>query len=57
MLATAIGETLKLAEIRERLLALGSQPADPGPAAFAKFLKDEQQKWPEVVRSSGAKAQ
>ena len=58
VLGSAIGETLKLHEIRERLLALGSTPAaPPGPAAFAKFLKDEEEKWPDVVRASGAKVQ
>jgi hypothetical protein len=58
VLGSAIGETLKLPEIRERLLALGSTPAEPpGPSAFAKFLKDEEEKWPDVVRASGAKVQ
>jgi tripartite-type tricarboxylate transporter receptor subunit TctC len=56
-LATAIEAVLKLPEIRERLLALGSQPAEGGAAAFARFLKDEEQKWPDVVRASGAKVQ
>ena len=58
VLASAIAEVLKLPDIRERLLALGSTPAEPaGAASFARFLKDEEQKWPEVVRASGAKAQ
>jgi tripartite-type tricarboxylate transporter receptor subunit TctC len=57
-LGKAIADALALPEIRERVLALGAQPADPaGPAAFAKFLKDETEKWPDVVRSSGAKVQ
>jgi tripartite-type tricarboxylate transporter receptor subunit TctC len=57
-LGAAIGEALKLPEIRDRLLALGSTPAEPpGPTAFAKFLKDEEEKWPDVVRTSGAKVQ
>jgi tripartite-type tricarboxylate transporter receptor subunit TctC len=58
VLGAAIGDALKLPKIRERLLVLGSTPAEPaGPAAFAKFLKDEEAKWPDVVRASGAKAQ
>jgi tripartite-type tricarboxylate transporter receptor subunit TctC len=57
-LGAAIGEALKLPEIRDRLLALGSTPAEPaGPAAFATFLRDEEEKWPDVVRASGAKVQ
>ena len=58
VLGAAITDALKLPEIRERLLSLGSTPADPaGPAAFARFLKDEEAKWPDVVRASGAQAQ
>ena len=58
VLGSAIGEALKLPEIRDHLLALGSTPAEPpGPAAFARFLKDEQDKWPDVVRASGAPPQ
>jgi tripartite-type tricarboxylate transporter receptor subunit TctC len=58
VLGAAIGDALKLPEIRDRLLALGSTPAEPaGPAAFARFLKDEEAKWPDVVRASGAQAQ
>ena len=58
MLGAAIEAALKLPEIRERLLALGSTPADPaGPALFARFLRDEEAKWPDVVRASGAPPQ
>ncbi|MES1155983.1 MAG: tripartite tricarboxylate transporter substrate-binding protein, partial [Pseudorhodoplanes sp.] len=58
VLGTAIEQVLKDPEIRERLLALGSTPAEPaGSAAFAKFLKDEEDKWPDVVRASGAPPQ
>jgi tripartite-type tricarboxylate transporter receptor subunit TctC len=57
VLGAAIEEVLKAPDIREKLLALGSTPADAGPAPFAKFLKDEEAKWPDVVRASGAKAQ
>jgi tripartite-type tricarboxylate transporter receptor subunit TctC len=58
VLGAAIEAALKLPEIRERLLALGSTPADPaGPASFATFLKDEEAKWPDVVRASGAPPQ
>lgn len=58
VLGAAIEAALKLPEIRDRLLALGSTPADPaGPAAFARFLRDEEAKWPDVVRASGAPPQ
>ena len=58
VLGAAIEAALKLPEIRERLLALGSTPSDPaGPASFARFLRDEHAKWPDVVRASGAPPQ
>jgi tripartite-type tricarboxylate transporter receptor subunit TctC len=57
-LGRSIAEALQLPDIRERLLAFGSTPADPaGPAAFAAFLKAEEAKWPDVVRASGAPKQ
>jgi tripartite-type tricarboxylate transporter receptor subunit TctC len=56
-LGAEIGAVLKLPEIRERLIALGSEPADTGPAAFAAFIKAESEKWGEIVRISGAKAE
>jgi tripartite-type tricarboxylate transporter receptor subunit TctC len=57
-LGAAIAAVLKDPEIRERLLALGSTPAEPaGPDALAAFLKREEGKWPDVVRASGAKVQ
>ena len=48
---------LRTPEIRERLIALGSEPADSGPAAFGAFLASEATKWGEIVRTSGAKAE
>jgi len=56
-LGAAIEEVLKAPEHpRENFLALGSTPAEPaGPLAFAPILKNEEAKWPDVVRASGAK--
>jgi len=48
---------LKLPDIRERLIALGSEPGDMGPAAFSAFIKSESDKWGAIVRTSGAKAE
>src|SRR5882757_5988746 len=47
---------LALPEIRERLIALGSEPSDFGPEKFSAFIKAEADKWGPVVTSSGAKA-
>jgi len=56
-LGAEIVAVMKLPEIRERLIALGSEPADVGPAAFAAFLRAEADKWGDIVRTSGAKAE
>ena len=55
-LADELADILALPETRQRLLDLGSEPAQSGPAAFAEFLASESRRWGEVVRSSGAKA-
>lgn len=56
-LAREIAAVMKLPEIRERLIALGSEPAESGPESFATFIKTEADKWGEVVKVSGAKAE
>src|SRR5882757_4086790 len=55
-LAREIAAVMALPDIRERLVALGSEPADSNPSSFAAFIKGESEKWGEIVRSSGAKA-
>ena len=56
-LGDEIVAVMKLPEIRDRLLALGSEPSDFGPAQFADFIKSEVEKWSPIVVSSGAKAE
>jgi tripartite-type tricarboxylate transporter receptor subunit TctC len=56
-LSSEIAAVMKLPEIRERLLALGSEPADSNPASFAAFIKAEAEKWGDIVKTSGAKAE
>lgn len=56
-LGTEISAAMALPEIRERLMALGSEPSDFGPAKFAAFIKAEAEKWGDIVRASGAKAE
>jgi tripartite-type tricarboxylate transporter receptor subunit TctC len=55
-IASEIAAVLKLPDIRERLIALGSEPADTTPESFAAFIKAEAAKWGPIVISSGAKA-
>ena len=56
-LGTEISIAMALPEIRERLVALGSEPSDFGPAQFGAFIKSEAEKWGPIVMSSGAKAE
>ena len=55
-LAREIAAVMVLPDIRERLVALGSEPADSNPSSFAAFIRSESEKWGEIVRSSGVKA-
>jgi hypothetical protein len=48
---------LALPIVRELLVALGSESADSNPSSLAAFTKGEAEKWGEIVRSSGAKAE
>jgi tripartite-type tricarboxylate transporter receptor subunit TctC len=52
-----ISRTLKTAEVRERLLANGSEPAGTTPEEFSNYIKSEVIKWEKVIRQSGAKAE
>jgi tripartite-type tricarboxylate transporter receptor subunit TctC len=54
-LAADIGNALKQPDIRDRLLADGSDPVGSTPEAFAAFLRSEMLKWGKVVKESGAR--
>jgi tripartite-type tricarboxylate transporter receptor subunit TctC len=43
---------LALADVRERLLGLGAQPAGSSPEELARFVQDEMAKWAKVIRSA-----
>jgi len=40
-------------ELRERLSALGAEPAGTTPEQFAAFLKSEMEKWARVAKAAG----
>jgi tripartite-type tricarboxylate transporter receptor subunit TctC len=48
---------LAIAEMRERLLALGFEPVGSTPAEFARRIAWEIEKWAKVVHTAGIKAQ
>jgi tripartite-type tricarboxylate transporter receptor subunit TctC len=46
--------TLKRAEVRDRIVAAGAEPAPSTPAELAALMRADAVKWAEVVRISGA---
>jgi tripartite-type tricarboxylate transporter receptor subunit TctC len=55
-LNTDIVAALKRAEVRDRIIAAGAEPAPSTPAAFGELIRSEIDKWAEVVKISGARA-
>ena len=55
-LHAAIGKAVAMPAIRERLAAQGFElvPTQP-PAALTRVLRDDLEKWPPIIRASGAK--
>lgn len=53
--AKEIRAILAKPEIKERILASGTEPVGNSPEEFGAFVKTEVAKWAEVVRKSGAK--
>jgi tripartite-type tricarboxylate transporter receptor subunit TctC len=53
--ADAIAEILRDPAVIARQREIGSEPRPLGPAAFDAFIREENEKWREVVRVSGAK--
>ncbi len=48
---------LKLADIRERLTAAGTEPAGNLPEEYAAAIKADIVKWAQVVKAAGIKAE
>lgn len=55
-LASATAKAARAPDIRQRLIDQGAEPVGNTPEQFAKLLREEQARWAEVVRVSGAKA-
>ncbi len=52
----AIAEVLKQPDVAKRLFELGNiEPVGSTPAEMARFMKEEREKWAQLVRVSGAK--
>jgi tripartite-type tricarboxylate transporter receptor subunit TctC len=50
-----VGRILRTPEMRERLTAMGAEPAPDTPAEFAQFIASEAAKYARIVKVSGAK--
>jgi tripartite-type tricarboxylate transporter receptor subunit TctC len=55
-IAAEMAKALKQPAVRERLAALGAEPAADTPEEFAAYCQSELAKWSKIVRESGAKA-
>jgi tripartite-type tricarboxylate transporter receptor subunit TctC len=52
----AVTDSLKEADVQRRFEDVGAQPIGSTPAKFAEYLKQEDAKWAQVVRTGGIKA-
>lgn len=50
-----IDAALKRAEVRDRVIAAGAEPAPSTPAEFGHLIRTEIPKWAQVIRASGAR--
>lgn len=46
-----------VAELRDRLRAMGGEPDSRSPEQFAEFMRSEQARWGKVIREAGIKAE
>ena len=54
-LSTEMQAAVRKAELRERFIAIGIDPAGTTPEEFTKFLKNEIDKWGKVIRAANVK--
>jgi tripartite-type tricarboxylate transporter receptor subunit TctC len=52
-----VTKVLALPPVRERLVALGSEPVAGTPAEFGAYIRSEIDKWAKVIKESGAKVE
>lgn len=54
-LSAAFGQVLAQADLRQRMISQGADPAFMGAEEFARFLATEMPRWADVVQKSGAR--
>ena len=50
-----INRATAMPSLREKLMAIGSEPVSSTPAQFGEFIRRENAKWADVIKRSGAK--
>jgi tripartite-type tricarboxylate transporter receptor subunit TctC len=56
-LSAAIAEALKLPEVQKRLSELSAETLGYSPGQMAAFMKRDAERWREVIRAAGVKAE
>ena len=56
-LSAAVTEIVRMPEVQKRLIEAGDELADMTPAQMAAFLREERQRWGDVVRTAGVTVQ
>ncbi len=56
-LSADINQVMALREVREKMLALGSEPAANSPEAFTQFIREDQAKWAKLIKDQGIKTE
>jgi tripartite-type tricarboxylate transporter receptor subunit TctC len=56
-LAVAVREVLRMPDVAERFRQFGAVPGGGTPAESAAFIRQERERWAEVIRASGIKAE
>ena len=54
-LSAAVSDALKLPDVAKRLADLSAEPVGSTPAQMAAFMKEEAERWRNVIRSAGVK--
>ena len=56
-LSAAIAEALKTPEMRKRLVELSAEPVGNTPAEMATYMRQDAERWRQVIRSANVKAE
>jgi tripartite-type tricarboxylate transporter receptor subunit TctC len=56
-LQAEVARVLRLAEVRERLAALGAEPVGSTPEEFGAFIRAERTRWGRIIREKGIRSE